>query len=89
MAAVKGSEPVKLSRRGRAKATQWRIVKAAYDLFCAQGYAATTMAQIAEAARVAVQTVYFAFHTNEMRAGVPPSCTSLRCCWPSYETSIR
>ena len=64
MAAVKGSEPVKLSRRGRAKATQWRIVKAAYELFCAQGYAATTMAQIAEAARVAVQTVYFAFHTK-------------------------
>src|SRR5689334_7877040 len=63
MPPVKGSE-IKLSRRGRAKATQWRIVKAAYQLFCAQGYATTTMSQIAEAAGVAVQTVYFAFHTK-------------------------
>jgi len=55
---------MKLSRRGRAKATQWRIVKAAYRLFCAQGYAGTTMVQIAEAAGVAVQSVYFTFHTK-------------------------
>jgi AcrR family transcriptional regulator len=39
-------------------------MKAAYTLFCEQGYAATTMAQIAEAAGVAVQTVYFTFHTK-------------------------
>jgi AcrR family transcriptional regulator len=61
---VKGSEPTKLSRRGRAKATHWRIVKAAYALFCENGYAGTTMAQIAEASAVAVQTVYFTFHTK-------------------------
>jgi len=36
----------------------------AYTLFCEQGYAGTTMAQIAEAAGVAVQTVYFVFHTK-------------------------
>jgi AcrR family transcriptional regulator len=53
-----------LSRRGRAKATHWRIVKAAYRLFCEQGYTGTTMAQIAQAAGVAVQTVYFTFHTK-------------------------
>jgi len=64
MSVVKESAPTKLSRRGRAKATQWRIVKAAYLLFCAQGYAGTTMAQIAEAAGVAVQSVYFTFHTK-------------------------
>jgi AcrR family transcriptional regulator len=64
MADVKRSAPTKLSRRGRAKATHWRIVKAAYQLFCEQGYAGTTMAQIAEAAGVAVQTVYFTFHTK-------------------------
>ncbi len=64
MSAVKESHPTKLSRRGRAKATHWRIVKAAYRLFCAQGYAGTTMAQIAEAADVAVQSVYFTFHTK-------------------------
>jgi AcrR family transcriptional regulator len=64
MAAVKRSEPTKLSRRGRAKATQWRIVKAAYTLFCERGYAGTTMAEVATAAGVAVQTIYFTFHTK-------------------------
>lgn len=64
MRSVKRSVPAKLSRRERAKATHWRIVKAAYTLFCARGYAGTTMAQIAEAAGVAVQTVYFTFHTK-------------------------
>jgi AcrR family transcriptional regulator len=64
MSAVKESGPTKLSRRGRALATHWRIVKAAYRLFCAQGYAGTTMAEIAEAAGVAVQSVYFTFHTK-------------------------
>jgi AcrR family transcriptional regulator len=39
-------------------------MKAAYTLFSEHGYAATTMAQIAEAAGVAVQTVYFGFHTK-------------------------
>jgi len=64
MSAVKESGATKLSRRGRAKATHWRIVKAAYRLFCAHGYAGTTMAQIADAAGVAVQSVYFTFHTK-------------------------
>lgn len=64
MSAVKTSEPTKLTRRGRARATQWRIVKAAYTLFCDRGYSGTTMAEIAAAAGVAVQTVYFTFHTK-------------------------
>jgi AcrR family transcriptional regulator len=64
MSAVNRSEPAKLSRRERAKATQSRIVEAAYTLFCERGYAGTTMAQIADAAGVAVQTVYFTFHTK-------------------------
>jgi AcrR family transcriptional regulator len=64
MSAVKRSEPTRLSRRQRAKATHWEIVKAAYTLFCEHGYAGTTMAHIAEAAGVAVQTVYFVFHTK-------------------------
>jgi AcrR family transcriptional regulator len=51
-------------RRARAIATQWRIVKAAFGLFCERGYSGTTMAHIAEAAGVAVQTVYFTFHTK-------------------------
>jgi AcrR family transcriptional regulator len=64
MPGVKRAGPPRMSRRERAKATHWRIVRAAYTLFCAQGYAATTMAQIAEAAAVAVQTVYFGFHVK-------------------------
>jgi Bacterial regulatory proteins, tetR family. len=50
--------------RERAKATRLRITKAAYTLFCARGYAGTTMADIAREAGVAVQTVYFTFHTK-------------------------
>jgi len=64
MARVKGSASPKARRRDSAKATHWRIVKAAYELFRDQGYAATTMAQVAERAGVAVQTVYFGFHTK-------------------------
>jgi AcrR family transcriptional regulator len=64
MTDVKASEPMRPSRRQRAEATQRRIAKTAYALFCEQGYAGTTMAQIAEAAGVAVQTVYFTFHTK-------------------------
>jgi AcrR family transcriptional regulator len=52
------------SRRERARATRLRITRAAYALFCEQGYAGSTMADIAEAAGVAVQTVYFTFHTK-------------------------
>lgn len=53
-----------VTRRDRARATRLRITKAAYTLFCERGYAGTTMADIAEAAGVAVQTVYFVFHTK-------------------------
>ena len=53
-----------LTRRERSRATHWRIVEAAHDLFTRQGYASTTMGQVAEAAGVAVQTVYFVFHTK-------------------------
>src|SRR6476619_6770319 len=64
MAGVKPGSPGPPPRRARARATQWRIVKAAFALFCERGYIGTTMAQIAEAAGVAVQTVYFTFHTK-------------------------
>ena len=40
------------------------MLAAAYELFCAQGYPATTMAAIAARARVAVQTLHFTFHTK-------------------------
>jgi len=51
-------------RRERARATRLRMMRAAYELFCERGYAGTTMADVAERAGVAVQTVYFTFHTK-------------------------
>jgi TetR/AcrR family transcriptional regulator of autoinduction and epiphytic fitness len=54
----------KLSRKAQTEATRSRMLNAAYSLFCAHGYTATTMGSIAAAAGVAVQTVYFTFHTK-------------------------
>jgi AcrR family transcriptional regulator len=64
MSAVKQRPQALPTRRERAKATHWRIIKAAYESFCERGYAGTTMAYVAERAGVAVQTVYFVFHTK-------------------------
>lgn len=52
------------ARRDRARATRLRIIEASAVLFAEQGYAGTTMEAIAQAAGVAVQTVYFVFHTK-------------------------
>jgi AcrR family transcriptional regulator len=51
-------------RRRQPAETRRRILEASRRLFLEQGYAATTMAGIASEAGVAVQTVYFAFHTK-------------------------
>jgi AcrR family transcriptional regulator len=61
---VKSPEHAASPRRERARATRLRITKAAGALFCERGYTGTTMADIAEEAGVAVQTVYFVFHTK-------------------------
>ena len=53
--------PVKPIRKRDREATRTRIVDAARDLFMEQGYARTTIADIARAADVAPQTVYWAF----------------------------
>ena len=45
-------------RQQAAAATREAIIEAALELFARQGYARTTVAQIAEAARVAANTVY-------------------------------
>jgi AcrR family transcriptional regulator len=52
------------SRREKAAATRRRILDAAQQLFSEHGYAGTTMQAIADQADVAVQTVYFVFHTK-------------------------
>ena len=41
------------------------MLGAAYELFCSDGYRATTMDAIADRAGVAVQTLYFTFHTKD------------------------
>jgi AcrR family transcriptional regulator len=51
-------------RQEQAAHTRARIVEAAGELFLAQGYARTTVRQIAEAAGVAVDTVYATFGTK-------------------------
>jgi AcrR family transcriptional regulator len=61
---VKSPNHARPPRRERAQATRLRIAKAAGVLFCERGYTGTTMADIADAAGVAVQTVYFVFHTK-------------------------
>ena len=61
------SKPVKTRsynsavRREQAARTRQRILDAAADLFARQGYGATSVRQIAEAARVAPDTVYATF----------------------------
>jgi AcrR family transcriptional regulator len=48
----------------KAAQTRARILEAAYQLFLSCGYEATTMQLVAEAAGVAVQTVYLVFGTK-------------------------
>lgn len=52
------------TRREAAAATRQRILGAASELFLANGYASTTIKQVADRAAVAVQTVYWTFGTK-------------------------
>ena len=61
MGAVKGPSR---TRREQAAETRERIVRAAIEVFGERGYTGARMADIASRAGVAVQTVYFAFHTK-------------------------
>jgi AcrR family transcriptional regulator len=58
---VKGKSAGAGRRAEQARATRGRIVDGARELFLRDGYAATTLDQIAAQAGVAVQTVYFHF----------------------------
>jgi AcrR family transcriptional regulator len=58
---VKGKAEPGTRRAEQARATRRRIIDQARELFLRQGYAATTLEQIAAQAGVAVQTVYFHF----------------------------
>ena len=52
------------SRRDRALATRLRMIHAAQKVFTSHGYAGARMIDIAAESGVAVQTVYFTFHTK-------------------------
>ena len=76
------AEPVKRRRsynsplrREQATATRAAVLDAAQRLFEGQGYAATTMAAIADEAGVALKTVYVAFET---KSGVLRALWNLR-----------
>ncbi|MEV6348986.1 helix-turn-helix domain-containing protein [Actinoplanes sp. NPDC051851] len=51
-------------RAASAAQTRGRMLAAARELFCARGYASTSMQAIAGEAGVAVQTVYFTFENK-------------------------
>lgn len=51
-------------RREQATETRLRIIRAAHDLFVSEGYGRTTVADVARAAGVAVETVYAAYRNK-------------------------
>ena len=54
----------KRTRREQAAATRERMIRAAIAVFTEAGFVGSRMGDIAERAGVAVQTVYFTFHTK-------------------------
>ena len=52
------------TRREQAAATKERVIRAATQVFTEAGYVGARMSDIADRAGVAVQTVYFTFHTK-------------------------
>ena len=57
------------TRAERTLATRRRMVKAAHELFCSNGYLGTTISAVAERAGVAVPTVYYTFGTKAALLG--------------------
>lgn len=58
-----------VSRAEKALATRRRMVRTAYDQFCANGYGGTTIEGVARAAGVAVPTIYYTFGTKAALLG--------------------
>jgi AcrR family transcriptional regulator len=56
--------PSNPTRREKAAATRERVIEAATEVFAEAGYVGARMTDIASRAGVAVQTVYFIFHTK-------------------------
>lgn len=51
-------------RKNQARDTRLRILRAAHDLFVERGYGSTTIADIARAANVSVETIYAAYRSK-------------------------
>lgn len=51
-------------RQAQARETRRAVLRSAHDLFVSQGYARTTIAEVAAAAGVSVETVYGAFRNK-------------------------
>lgn len=64
MSGVKNTAAATPSRTQRAAATRRRILDSALAAFSDHGYSSTTMDAVAAGADVAVQTIYFTFHTK-------------------------
>ena len=73
MSTVPNASDAPRSRRRRGVDTQRRVEEAAAELFTANGYTASTMQAIADAAGVHVQTIYLAYHT---KAAVLAACAA-------------
>ena len=75
-------KPVRPTRREKALATRERIVRAAIDVFAEAGFVGARMNDIAARAEVAVQTVYFVFHTKAelLSASSTTQCSGLSGC---------
>lgn len=58
-----------LTRAERTLATRRKMIRAAYELFCRDGYLGATISGIAERAGVAVPTIYYTFHTKSALLG--------------------
>lgn len=58
-------EGLRAHQKAMRDASRAAIVEAAADLFCAQGYAAVSVAQLAKAAGVSPATIYKVFGTKE------------------------
>jgi len=72
-------KPPKPTRRERAASTRERIIRAAIEVFVEAGYVGARMGDIADRANVAVQTVYFTFHT---KAELLQACFDFRVLGP-------
>jgi AcrR family transcriptional regulator len=63
-AIVPAVNPTRPTRREKAAATREKIIRAATEVFAEAGYVGARMVDVAARAGVAVQTVYFVFHTK-------------------------